>query len=40
MTRAMRTRERELGAGHGEIMHGTYQYSDPKKPGTVKEQCP
>jgi hypothetical protein len=21
-------------------MHGTYQYSDPKKPGTVKEQCP
>ena len=33
------SRLRELGAGHGEIKHGTYHFSDPKKPGNVKELC-
>jgi hypothetical protein len=33
-------RIRELGAGYGEITHGIYHFSDPKNPGSVKEQCP
>jgi len=31
-------RIRELGAGYGEITHVIYHFSDPKKPGSVKEQ--